>query len=69
MCDENRTMAEKFLASAPLVDLLAQLLELDLDPEHRPGVIANFERTRAIARLVMEFPIADDVEVAPVFQP
>jgi Protein of unknown function (DUF4089) len=69
MCDENRTMAEEFLASAPLVDLLAQLLELDLDPEHRPGVIANFERTTAIARLVMEFPIADDVEVAPVFQP
>jgi Protein of unknown function (DUF4089) len=55
--------------SAPLVDLLAQLMALPLDPEHRPGVIANFERTTTIARLVLEFPIPDDVEVAPIFQP
>jgi hypothetical protein len=66
-------MAEDFpapdLRVDQLVDLLAQLLELNLAPEHRPGVIANFERTAAIAQLVMEFPIADDAEVAPIFQP
>lgn len=52
-----------------LVDLMAQLLDLPIDPEHRPGVIANLERTRSIARLVMEFPLPDDIEVAPIFQP
>jgi Protein of unknown function (DUF4089) len=51
-----------------LVDQLAQLVALPLAPEHRPGVIANFERTTTIAQLVMEFPVDDDVEVAPIFQ-
>lgn len=68
-CDEYKLMAEEFSASAELVDLLARLIELDLDPDHRPGVIANFERTTAIAQLVLEFPLGDDVELAPVFQP
>jgi hypothetical protein len=54
---------------AELVDLMAQLLELPLDPEHRPGVVANFARTAAIAQLVMEFPLPDDIEIAPIFQP
>jgi Protein of unknown function (DUF4089) len=66
-------MAESFPASDPrfaeLVDLLAPLIELDIAPDHRPGVVANFERTATIARLVMEFPIPDEGEVAPVFQP
>jgi hypothetical protein len=52
-----------------LVDLMASLLDLPLDPDHRPGVIANLERTRSIAQLVMEFPLPDDIEVAPTFQP
>jgi hypothetical protein len=52
-----------------LVDLMAQIVQLPLDPEHRPGVIANFERTATIAQLVMEFPLPDDIEVAPVFEP
>jgi Protein of unknown function (DUF4089) len=54
---------------APFVDLLAQTLDLPLDPEHRPGVIANFVRTAEIAQLVMEFPLPDEIEVAPIFQP
>jgi hypothetical protein len=67
------SLAESFPASDPrfaeLVDLLAQLIELDIAPDYRPGVVANFERTATIARLVMEFPIPDNGEVAPVFQP
>lgn len=54
---------------AQLVDLLAQTLQVPLDPEHRPGVVANFVRTAEIAQLVMEFPLPDEIEVAPVFQP
>jgi hypothetical protein len=52
-----------------LVDHLAQLLALPLAPEYRPGVIANFDRTAAIAQLVMEFPLDDEVEIAPIFHP
>jgi hypothetical protein len=52
-----------------LVDLLAEILELPLQPEHRPGVIANLARTAEIAQLVMEFPLPDGIEVAPVFEP
>lgn len=52
-----------------LVDLLSDFIGLPLDSEHRPGVIANLERNAAIAQQVMEFPIPDEIEVAPIFQP
>ena len=52
-----------------LVDLLAAALQIPLDPAHRPGVIANFQRSVEIAQLVMEFPLPDELEVAPVFEP
>ena len=54
---------------AQLVDLMAQVLQIPLDPEHRPGVISNFVRNTEIAQLVMEFPLPDDIEVAPTFEP
>lgn len=52
-----------------LVDLMAQAIQLPLDPEHRPGVVANFERTMTIAQLVMEFSLPEEIEAAPVFEP
>jgi Protein of unknown function (DUF4089) len=54
---------------ATLVDLLAATLHIPLDPQHRPGVIANFERSAEIAQLVMEFPLPETLEAAPVFEP
>jgi hypothetical protein len=54
---------------AQLVDLMAQMLKIPLETEHRPGVIANLGRTAEIAQLVMEFPIPDQVEAAPLFEP
>ncbi len=51
------------------VDRTAELINLPLEPEHRPGVVVNFERIAAIARLVTEFPLPPEVEVAPVFEP
>jgi len=51
------------------VDRTAELINLPLDAEHRPGVVVNFERIAAIARLVTEFPLPPEVEVAPVFEP
>ncbi|MEH2401473.1 DUF4089 domain-containing protein [Nostoc sp.] len=51
------------------VDQMALLLDLQLKNEYRDGVVANFERIRAIANLVNEFPLAEEIEAAPIFEP
>ena len=51
------------------VDQMAALVSLPLQPEHRPGVVDNFARIAAIAQLVNEFPLPDDIEIAPNFKP
>ncbi|MFM7426299.1 MAG: DUF4089 domain-containing protein [Elainella sp.] len=52
-----------------LVDLMAQMLQIPLHPEHRPGVIANLARSAELAQLVMEFPLPELQEIAPTFEP
>lgn len=52
-----------------LVDQLAALVALPLQPEHRSSVADNFARIVAIAQLVNEFPLPDDIEIAPIFEP
>ncbi|WP_414586344.1 DUF4089 domain-containing protein [Scytonema sp. PCC 10023] len=51
------------------VDLMALLLDLQLRDEYRDGVVANFERIKAIAQVVNEFPLPENVEAAPTFEP
>ncbi|MBW4452450.1 MAG: DUF4089 domain-containing protein [Nostoc indistinguendum CM1-VF10] len=51
------------------VDQMGLLLDLEIRDEYRDGVVANFERISAIANLVNSFPLAEDIEVAPVFEP
>ncbi|PMB01236.1 DUF4089 domain-containing protein [Fischerella thermalis CCMEE 5268] len=51
------------------VDLMALLVDLRLRDEYRDGVVANFERIKAIAQLVNSFPLPDEIEVALVFEP
>ncbi|MEH2115307.1 DUF4089 domain-containing protein [Nostoc sp.] len=51
------------------VDQMGLLLDLEIADEYRDGVVANFERIRAIANLVNSFALPEDVEVAPVFEP
>ena len=55
--------------SAECIDRIASLVGLPLNPDHRLGVVANFERIQAIAQLVMEFPLPEEIESAPVFEP
>jgi hypothetical protein len=62
-------MEEKTPSAAEYVETISQLLNLPIDPEHRPGVIQNFERILAIAKLVTEFPLPEDLEAAPIFEP
>jgi Protein of unknown function (DUF4089) len=54
---------------AQLVDLMATMLQIPLDPAHRPGVIANFVRNAEVAQLVMEFSLPETIEAAPIFEP
>ena len=51
------------------VDRAAALIDLTIAPEHRPGVVQAMGVIVAAAALVMEFPLPDDVEAAPVFEP
>lgn len=51
------------------VDQMAALVGMPLHPEHRPGVIENFERIWAIAQLVTEFPLSEEIEAGPTFEP
>jgi hypothetical protein len=51
------------------VDQSARLIGLPIPAEYRQAVIDNFERIAAIAQLVTEFPLPEDIEIAPVFEP
>ena len=51
------------------VDVTAELINLPIDPDDRPGVITNLESIAEIARLVTEFPIEETVEPAAIFNP
>jgi Protein of unknown function (DUF4089) len=62
-------LADRPFDVAVYVDAAAALIELPLDPAHRPGVILNMQRIADMAALVMSFPLPDDVEPAPIFHP
>lgn len=51
------------------VDETAKRVGLPIAPEHRPGVIQFTGVLLAMAGLVMEFPLPDDLEPGPVFRP
>jgi hypothetical protein len=51
------------------VDQAAILIGLPIPAEYRQAVIDNFERIAAVAQLVNEFPLPEDIEIAPVFEP
>ncbi|MDJ1185313.1 DUF4089 domain-containing protein [Roseofilum casamattae] len=55
----------------PQTFALHMALILDLPPEwaSQPGVIANIARLLEIARSIAQFPLSDDIEVAPIFRP
>lgn len=54
---------------AEYVAQMAHVLNLQLNPEHRAGVIENFTTIEAIAQLVNEFPLPDHIEASPIFEP
>src|SRR2546425_1026427 len=47
----------------------APVVGLTLTAEQREGVIRNLTTTFAVAQLVLEFPLPEDVDAGPVFEP
>lgn len=48
---------------------MAQLLGLPLTAETEPGVIANMSQLQAVAQKVLDFPLPDNLEAGPRFEP
>lgn len=61
-------MDEEILDVADYVEQMVLLLALKLQIEHRAAVVQDFERIRAIAQLVNEFFLANNIEAAPIFE-
>jgi hypothetical protein len=55
--------------SAAFVDQASCLIGLPIPVEYRESVVENFERIAAIAQLITEFPLPEDTEIAPTFEP
>ncbi len=51
------------------LEQMSRVMDLAIPRECVPGVVENLLRLEAIARLVNEFPLPDDIEAAPVFHP
>jgi len=62
-------MAFDRAAAASLVDVLSGVLTLPVDAAYREGVTEHIVRLLTVAALLTEFPLPEEVEVAPVFHP
>lgn len=51
------------------LDTVAPALGLSIAPEWRAGVHFHLTVTAKAAGLVLDFPLADEIEAAPVFEP
>ena len=51
------------------VETASKLIDLPIDPEYHPGVIANLEQIAAMASLISDFPLDSETEPAPIFLP
>ncbi|MEB3180335.1 MAG: DUF4089 domain-containing protein [Nostocaceae cyanobacterium] len=59
----------KNIDAAEYVTQMALMIDLPIDNEYHQGVVENFQRISFIAQLVNEFPLPENVEAAPVFEP
>ncbi|HSI42407.1 MAG TPA: DUF4089 domain-containing protein [Xanthobacteraceae bacterium] len=51
------------------LDAALALVDLPLEPELRPRVLLHLGLAAAMAGEVMTFPLSDEAEPAPVYQP
>lgn len=60
--------AERPFDPDAVIDAMAPLLGLTIEPDDRPGIALNLTVTARFARLVLDAPVDDEVEPAPVFR-
>jgi hypothetical protein len=51
------------------VTAAAKAIDLPIPPEYLPGAVLNFERSAALAKQLMDFPLPPGTEPAPVYKP
>ena len=51
------------------VEASAAALELSIPAEYMEGTVANFQRSAALAKTLMDFPLPIDVPPAPTYEP
>jgi hypothetical protein len=52
-----------------VIDAMAPMLGLTIDPAHRPGIVQNLRAAEAAMRRMTAAPLDDMAEPAPVFRP
>ena len=52
-----------------VIDAMAPLLGLRILPEYRAGIAVNLQATARFARLILDVPLDDHAEPAPVCRP
>lgn len=62
-------MTETNFDAVAYVDQAAALIGLPIPDEYHQSIVENFERIQTVAQLFLEFPLPEDTEVAPVFEP
>lgn len=62
-------MEKKKIELTEYVETMALLMNLPLTPEYRQGVGENFASIEALAQLFLEFPLPEEIEAAPIFEP
>ena len=51
------------------IEQISLLLNLEIKDEYRNEMIADFEKLISIAEIVNNFPLPEEIEIAPVFEP
>jgi len=51
-----------------LIDAMLPILRLEIDPAWRAEIRANLKVNARMAQRVLEFPLEDELDVAPVFR-
>jgi Protein of unknown function (DUF4089) len=68
MTQSNSFLFDDDMAGA-VVDAMLPMLRLHIDPAWRAEIIANLKVNEKMAQRLLEFPLEDELDPAPVFKP
>jgi hypothetical protein len=67
--DNPKHMENQTFNTQEYITQTSLLLNLKINQEYQQGVIKNFENIKNIAELVNNFPLPEEIEIAPIFEP